>query len=73
MDNRRTMEPTTKQAGIMAFIIGFNSTQGKSPTEEEIASAFEIHRSAVQGHIGRLVKKGLLRREGRVRSLRINL
>ena len=74
MDNRRTNEPTTKQAGIVAFIIGYRALNGQSPTEDEIASNFEIHRSAVQGQLARLIKKGILKRVAtRFRNLRVTL
>lgn len=70
MDNRKTREPTTKQAGIVAYISAYSVLKGFPPTEQEIADAFEVCRTAVTGHVRRLIKKGILTRsEKRVRNL----
>lgn len=60
---------TLKQQHILEFIEEFTETMQMAPTIYEIASHFEIKPSTVFTHIGALVKKGVLTRSGKARSI----
>lgn len=62
---------TLKQQHILEFIEEFSETMHMAPTIYEIAAHFEIKPSTVFTHIGALVKKGVLVRSGKARSILI--
>lgn len=61
-----TMPPLTRrQREILDFFQHYSRAKGMSPTLEEIANNFGVHKVTIFGHVAELERKGVLARAGR--------
>lgn len=67
-----TTDLTPRQTDILEWIEAYIDTHDYPPTRDEIAHAYRIHKSAVQGHLVALRKKGRITfLDGQSRTIRI--
>src|SRR5262249_45577153 len=57
---------TERQHRVLEFVRDFRARRGLAPTLEEIAKFLGVHRVTVFGHVRELIRKGYLRKTGRV-------
>ena len=64
---------TTRQLGVLAFIIDYLDDKGYTPSMRDIADSLGgVSTNAVEGHLKSLEKKGYIARTPRIaRSLRV--
>ncbi len=55
---------TNKQINVLTVIADFHDEKGYPPTLQDISARLEVSTSTAQGHVDRLIRKGVLSRDG---------